>query len=69
MDEPILANRLLAGLAPQGFFAPDVQVNLVTTDSLGGMSRVHLWRHFPARSSTGHDFAAAALEKAPWLWC
>ena len=31
--EPILANRLLAGLTPEGFFAPDVQVNLVTTDS------------------------------------
>lgn len=60
--EPILANRLLAGLAPEGFFAPDVQVNLVTTDSREVCPGC-IFVAFPGEKFDGHDFAAAALEK------
>lgn len=60
--EPILANRLLAGLAPQGFFAPDAQVSLVTTDSREVCPGC-IFVAFPGERFDGHDFAAAALEK------
>ena len=60
--EPILANRLLAGLAPEGFLAPDVQVNLVTTDSREVCPGC-IFVAFPGEKFDGHDFAAAALEK------
>lgn len=60
--EPILANRLLAGLVPEGFFAPEAQVSLVTTDSRE-LRPGCIFVAFPGERFDGHDFAAAALEQ------
>lgn len=58
--EPILACRLMAGLAPADFFAADTTVNLVTTDSREVKSGC-VFVAFPGAKYDGHAFAAQAL--------
>ena len=60
--EQILASKLLAGLAPADFFAQDLAVSFVTTDSRE-VKPGCVFVAFPGERFDGHDFAAAALEK------
>lgn len=58
--EQILAGKLLAGLAPDGFAQADRAVTLVTTDSRAVCPGC-VFVAFPGARFDGHDFAAQAL--------
>jgi UDP-N-acetylmuramoyl-tripeptide--D-alanyl-D-alanine ligase len=60
--EPILASKLLAGLAPEGFVPQDQEITYVTTDSRE-ICEGCVFVAFPGARFDGHDFAAEALRQ------
>lgn len=60
--EQILASKLLAGLAPEGFWKEDPMVSLVTTDSREVCPGC-VFVAFPGARFDGHDFAHHALDE------